>query len=141
MRQNFLSYIIPLAVYLALQVFLFDNMTLYGTAFCFVYVAFILFLPFNINPMLLITLAFAGGLITDLFYDSMGVNACAMVLIAFIRKPWTALITPPGGYEDQPSPSIRALGLNWFIYYIFPLVFIHHFFMFEVESGHLQLSW
>ena len=95
MRQNSLIYFISFLVYLGLQVFLFDNMVLFDNAFCFVYIAFILFLPFNINPMLLIFIAFAGGLFTDLFYNTMGVNAAASVLLAFIRKPWISLITPP----------------------------------------------
>ena len=141
MRQNSIIYFISFLVYLALQVFLFDNMVLFGNAFCFVYIAFILFLPFNINPMLLIFIAFAGGLFTDLFYNTMGVNAAASVLLAFIRKPWISLITPPGGYEDIYAPAIRQLGLSWFIYYIFPLVFIHHLVLFQVESGHILLGW
>ena len=78
MRQNTLSYFLVFIVYLALQVFLFNNMVLFGTAFCFIYIAFILFLPFRINPVFLISLGFFGGLITDIFYNSMGVNAAAM---------------------------------------------------------------
>jgi hypothetical protein len=141
MRQNAAINIISFLVYLGLQVFLFDNMVLFGNAFCFVYIAFVLFLPFKINPMLMIFIAFAGGLATDLFYNTMGVNAAASVFVAFIRGPWISLITPPGGYEDIYAPLIKQLGLSWFIYYIFPLVFIHSLVLFQVESGHILLSW
>ncbi len=137
MRQNTVTYIISFLIFLGAQIFLFDNMVLFGNAFCFVYIAFILFLPFNINSMLLISVAFASGLFTDMFYNTMGVNAAATVLIAFLRKPWISLITPPGGYEDINAPVIRLLGLNWFVYYIFPLVFLHHLLLFQIESGHL----
>jgi hypothetical protein len=128
-------------LYLGAQVFLFNNMVLFGTAFCFIYIAFILFLPFNVNPMIVIVFGFFGGLITDLFYNSMGINAAATVLIAFIRRPWISLITPPGGYEEITTPTAGALGLSWFIYYLFPLTLIHHLVLFQVEAGQLFISW
>lgn len=141
MRQNTVTYIISFLLFLGLQVFLFDNMVLFGKAFCFVYIAFVLFLPFNINPMLLITVAFAGGLLTDLFYNTMGVNAAASVLVAFLRRPWISMITPPGGYEDINAPIIRQLGFGWFVNYLFPLVLIHHLVLFQIEAGHILLNW
>ncbi len=141
MRQNTITYFISFLVFLGAQIFLFDNMVLFGNTFCFVYIAFILFLPFNINSMLLITLAFASGLFTDIFYNTMGVNAAATVLIAFLRKPWISLITPPGGYEDINAPAVRLLGLSWFVYYVFPLVFIHHLLLFQIEAGHFLIGW
>ena len=141
MRQNTLSYFLVFIVYLALQVFLFNNMVLFGTAFCFIYIAFILFLPFRINPVFLISLGFFGGLITDIFYNSMGVNAAAMTFLAFIRRPWILLLTPPGGYDDIPAPTAKALGLSWFVFYAIPLTFIHHLVLFTVEAGHFPVSW
>ena len=141
MRQSSVPYLISFLLFLAAQIFLFDNMTLFGNAFCFVYVAFILFLPFNISSVVLIALAFAGGLAADLFYNTMGVNAAATVLLAFLRKPWLSLITPPGGYEDISAPMIGPLGFSWFVNYIFPLVFIHHLVLFQIESGHFLIGW
>jgi hypothetical protein len=141
MRQNGFVYVILFLLYLGLQVFLFNNMVLFDTAFCFIYIAFILFLPFNINPMILIGLGFLTGLGADLFYDSLGVNAAATVLVAFLRKPWISINTPTGGYEEINSPMARSLGFGWFIYYIFPLTFFHHLVLFQIEAGRFLLTW
>jgi hypothetical protein len=116
-------------------------MVMFGTAFCFVYIAFILFLPFQVNRLAMIFMAFLGGLITDMFYDSMGMNAAASVFIAFIRKPWISLITPAGGYEEIDSPTSRSLGMSWMVMYVFPLTLFHHLVLFQIESGQVFLSW
>jgi hypothetical protein len=141
MRPNSIAILIVFLLSLAAQVFLFNNMVLFGTAFCFVYIAFILFIPFKINQILLMAIAFAGGLVTDLFYDSMGMNAAAMVFVAFIRRYWVSFITPRGGYEEILSPTDRSLGLLWFIYYIFPLALMHHLVLFQVEAGEIWPTW
>ena len=141
MRQNLFIYVLLFLLYLGLQVFLFNNMVLFDTAFCFVYIAFILFLPFNINPMVLISLGFLTGILSDLFYNSMGVNAAATVLISFIRKPWISMITPWGGYEEITSPMAGSLGFTWFIYYIFPLILFHHLVLFQIEAGRFLITW
>jgi hypothetical protein len=133
--------VIVFLVYLSLQVFLFDNMVLFRTAFCFVYVGFILLLPLQISTTLLITVSFLAGLIVDMFYSTPGINASASVLIAFLRPYWLGLITPRGGYEEIDIPRLKTLGFSWFITYSIPLIFIHHLSLFIVEAGDLFNFW
>jgi hypothetical protein len=128
-------------VYLVLQVFFFDNMVLFRTAFCFVYIGFVLLLPLQVSPIVLISTAFLSGLVVDLFYSTPGLNAATSVLVGFIRPYWLGLITPRGGYEDVDIPRLKTMGFSWFITYSVPLIFLHHLTLFIVESGNLFNFW
>jgi hypothetical protein len=116
-------------------------MVLFRTAFCFIYIGFILLLPLQMSPISLIAVAFLSGLVVDMFYNTPGINASASVLIGFIRPYWLSLITPRGGYEDVDIPRLKTLGFSWFITYTAPLIFIHHLTLFIVEAGDLINFW
>jgi hypothetical protein len=133
--------VIVFLVYLSLQVFLFDNMVLFRSAFCFVYLGFILLLPLQISHTLLIAVSFLAGLVVDMFYSTPGINASATVLTGFLRPYWLGLITPRGGYEEIDIPRLKSLGFSWFITFAAPLIFIHHLSLFIVEAGDLFNFW
>ena len=106
-----ISVIASFFLYVLFQVLLLKNFILFDTAFCFLYVAFILLLPLEIGPLTLMTLAFVVGFIIDLFYDSIGINAAACVFIAFLRPYWMKIITPRGGYEEIVIPNLKTMDL------------------------------
>lgn len=133
--------VVVFLVYLSLQIFLFDNMVLFRTAFCFVYLGFILLLPLQISHTLLIAVSFLAGLVVDMFYSTPGINASASVLVGFLRPYWLGMITPRGGYEEIDIPRLKTLGFTWFITYAAPLIFIHHLSLFIVEAGDLFNFW
>lgn len=128
---QFLSFFI----YLILQVMLMKNLVLFNTAFCFLYVAFILLLPIETNTLLLMVLGFILGFLIDVFYDSLGIHASTLVLVAFIRNYWLGRITPQGGYDAGEGPTLAANGFQWFAIYSLPILFIHHFALFFIEAG------
>ena len=130
-----ISVIASFFLYVLFQVLLLKNFILFDTAFCFLYVAFILLLPLEIGPLTLMTLAFVVGFIIDLFYDSIGINAAACVFIAFLRPYWMKIITPRGGYEEIVIPNLKTMDLAWFLTYTIPLLFIHHAVVFYLEAG------
>ena len=134
-KRSILYYAFVFLMYLLLQVLLFDNMVLYGKVFCFIYIGFILLLPIEISPVFLIAIGFITGFAVDLFSNSLGLNTSVSVFIAFIRPYWLSLITPRGGYEDVLIPTIRSLGLGWFLTYALPLIFLHHLSLFTIEAG------
>ncbi len=131
--------IISFVLYLLLQVTVMRNMVLFNVAFCYVYVAFLLLLPFETRPVLLILIGFICGLLIDIFYDTLGIHAAACVLIAFLRPYWAKAVPPRGGYEMGMKPTIKVMGLIWFLTFTLPLIFIHHLVLFFVEAGGLHL--
>ena len=128
-------------IYVIVQTLLFKNLVLFNTGFCFFYIAFILLLPIETNPLILMGLGFTIGFIVDIFYNSLGLHALTMVFIAYLRNFWLGAITPQGGYDAGAQPNINSHGLQWFLVYTMPLVFIHHLTLFMVESAGFALFW
>jgi hypothetical protein len=114
---------------------LFKRIVLFNTAFCFIYIAFILLLPIETNPLVLMVAGFGIGLLIDAFYDRQGMHAAATVAIAYFRNYWLGIITPQSGYELGAHPAIRSNGLIWFLTYAFPLIVTHHLILFFVDAG------
>jgi hypothetical protein len=127
--------------YLLAQVLLFRQLILYNTAFCFVYIAYILLLPIETNPLILMAGAFFLGIGVDIFYDSLGLHALSLVLVAYMRNYWLATITPQGGYDAGLGPTLGVNGLQWFVVYTLPLVFVHHALLFFTEAGGFGIFW
>ena len=129
-----ISNILQFILFVALQILLMDNLVLYSTGFCYVYVAFLLFLPLGINRLLLLFLGFLIGFTVDVFYDTMGIHAAASVLLAFLRPHVLNLLTPRDGYDINDSVNIHVMGKGWFLTYTFILLLVHHTAVFFLEK-------
>jgi hypothetical protein len=128
-------------MYLLLQVALLKKLVLFDVAFCFLYVAFVLMLPIEINVVWLMLVGFLLGFFVDIFYDSLGLHTFALVLVAYLRNYWLATITPQGGYDSGQGPTLAVNGMQWFLVYTVPLVFVHHAVLFFIEAGGFGLFW
>jgi hypothetical protein len=139
-RLNIIQ-IISFFIYVIYQVLILKNIVLFNTAFCFLYVAYLFFLPVEANPLFLMMAGFLMGFAIDIFYDSLGLHAFSSVLVMYVRNYWLSLITPQGGYDSSATPSIAINGMQWFLMYTIPLVFLHHAVLFFVEAGGFGMFW
>lgn len=121
-----------------LQVFLLKNITLYNLASPYIYIQFILLLPFEVPNLLLFMLSFALGLTIDAFYDTPGLHAAASVLLAFVRIMFINLTVQKEGFDNEPEPTLSVMGFRWFFTYALILTLIHHFFLFNLEVFRLS---
>ena len=133
--------VISFFLFLVFQVMLFKKLVLFNTAFCFLYIAYILLLPIETNPLMLMLAGFGLGLLVDVFYDHQGMHAAATLAVAYIRNIWLNAVTPQGGYDSGATPTIGANGLNWFLGYAAPLVGMHHLILFFIDAGGFGLFW
>lgn len=132
--MNNLSLIRPVILFFAywlVQVIIAKNLELFEVAFCFVYVGYLLQLPLQTDKSLLLLVAFVLGVFTDMGYDTLGIHAFCMVLIAYLRPFLITLIAPA---EEIYELSIRSLGFNWYFQYTIILVFIHHLGLFLLQQ-------
>src|SRR6218665_3734985 len=104
MSRSIIYYVISFFLYLLAQVMLLKKLVFFNTAVCFLYVAFILLLPVATNNMALMLLAFLLGFSIDIFYNSLGMHALALVVVAYVRNVWLSSITPQGGYDAAAIP-------------------------------------
>lgn len=127
--KNTLRYILLVFI----QVFLLKNMTFYGLNTPYLYILFILLLPFETPNWLLFTLSFLIGLNVDVFSDTVGLHASACTITAFVRVLITSVTVQKDNYDSDPEPSLGIMGFRWFFFYALILTLTHHFFLLNFE--------
>jgi rod shape-determining protein MreD len=137
--RNIVPQIITFIFYLLLQIFFVRQLVFFNYAFCFVYVATIILLPFDTSRVRLIFWGFVAGMLVDVFYNTIGANAAAMTLIAYLRPFVLALLVPQRGYDERQILSFKSMGATWFISYVAILIIIHHFVLFSLEASNFGL--
>jgi rod shape-determining protein MreD len=119
---------------ICMQVFLLKNIGYYNLATPGLYILFILLLPFKISNGLLFLLAFLTGLTVDVFYDTLGLNAAACTVLAYVRIVFIGVTVQREGFDNEPDPSLGIMGFRWFIFYAVILTFFHHLVLFSFET-------
>jgi rod shape-determining protein MreD len=120
-------------VLILVQVLVLNNIQFSGYINPFLYVLFILLLPFQTPVYLLLFLGFILGLSIDIFSNTPGIHSSATVFLAYIRPYVLELLSGRDSQEKGFSPRIKVLGLAWFLKYTVILVLCHHIFLFYVE--------
>ena len=128
-----------------IQVLVLNNVQISGYINPYLYVLFILLLPFEIPGWLLLFLSFVMGLSIDIFPqgvagsgNTLGIHTAATVLMAFIRPFVLSWINPRDEYESGTIPGARDYGINWYFLYSLILISIHHFTLFYLEDFSLR---
>lgn len=116
-----------------LQVFLLKNIALYDLANPYLYILFILLLPFETPNVVLFVLSFLLGLTIDMFYDTPGLHAAACTLLALVRVLFISITVQKDGFDNEPEPTLSIMGFRWFFTYALILTLFHHFFLFNLE--------
>lgn len=138
MIRDVLNYLFVFILLVLTQVVILNNIELGGYINPYIYVLFILALPFETNENLTLLLAFLMGLFIDIFSSTMGFHTSATVFMAFSRKYVLKLIRPRDGYEFGITPNLQNMGLSWYLAYSVILVVLHHLFLFYIESFHFS---
>ena len=133
MNNIILKNIIRFIVLVLIQVFVLNNIRLNGYVNPYLYVLFILLLPFETPGWLLLTSAFLLGLTIDLFAHTPGMHVAAAVFMAFCRPGIIRLISGSKGIEQGLKPGIKDMGFRWFFFYSLILIFLHHLVFFYLE--------
>lgn len=120
-------------VLVLLQVLFLKNIGYYNLATPYPYILFILLLPFEIPNLLLFLVSFILGLTVDVFYDTLGLNAAACTLTAFVRILFISVTVQKEGFDNEPEPRLGLMGFRWFIFYATILTFFHHLVLFSLE--------
>ncbi len=133
MLNEIIRNIIRFVILVGVQVLLIKNIELGRFINPFIYVLFIIVLPFETPKWLLLLSGFIIGITIDMFYDTAGMHAAACVFIAYIRPGVLKLFSPRDGYEFGTQPTIQYLGVPWFLSYSAILIVLHHIVLFYTE--------
>ncbi len=145
MKNNIIRYFLYFIVLVLVQVLILNNVQISGYINPYVYVLFILLLPFETPGWLLLMLSFLLGLTIDIFPQgiagwgsTLGIHTAATVLVAFLRPSVLAWINPRDEYEPGTLPGSSDYGIGWFFLYALILIGIHHFVLFYLEDFSLH---
>ena len=131
--------IIRFVVLVLFQVLVINHIRLGGYVHPYIYLVFIMLLPFSTPKWQLLVLGFALGLTVDLFTGTPGLHAGATTLMAFCRPSIIKLVSGNIKFENITEPNLGQLGGLWFFRYVLCMVFIHHFALFFLESFSIRL--
>ncbi len=85
--------------------------------------------------MVQVLFGFLVGLSIDTFYNTPGMHASVSTLVMSVRPYWMKVLTPSGGYDIGAKININTQGINWFMSYSLPLIFLHHLLLFLIEAA------
>ncbi len=125
MNNTYVKNIVRFLILVLFQVLVLDTVQFGGYVIPYIYLLFILLLPFDTNKSLLLLLAFLTGLSIDFFENSLGLHAAAVVLMAFARPGVIKFYFPTLEHVKGEEPGLAKLGLTGFLKYTFTLVFLY----------------
>ena len=120
-------------ILLFMQIFLLRNMSFYDLATPFVYVLFLLILPFRVPNFFLYLIAFGTGLTLDAFYDTIGVHTAACIALIFVRILFISVSVNRDNF-DETEPTLGNMGFKWFSLYAILCILAHHLVLFLLEA-------
>ena len=146
MINQIAKYLVYFMALVMIQVLVLNNVQFSGYINPYIYILFILVLPFETPGWLLLLLAFMLGVSIDIFPqgiagwgNTLGTHTMATVLAAFLRPTVLGWLNPRDEYEKGTSPGSGDYGIRWFILYAVLLTGIHHFVLFFIEDFSLRL--
>lgn len=125
--------IIRFIILVLIQVFVLNNIRINGYINPYLYILFILLLPFETPGWLLLISSFLLGFSIDIFVHTPGLHTAASVFIAFSRPGVIRLISGNKAIEQGMAPGVRDMGFSWFFVYSLILIFLHHLLLFYLE--------
>ncbi len=126
--------IIRFIALLLVQILILNNLDIFGHANAYLYILFILLLPFDIPGFLLLILSFLMGLSVDFFSNTLGMHAAAATLLAFLRPSFLRLAYQKEDIPLKSEPGLKEMGFKSFYMYALSLTLIHHLFLFVVDT-------
>lgn len=134
MIKDFGKYAVIFVGLVLLQVLILNNIQFSGFVNPYVYILFIMLLPFTIPGYAVLGLSFLLGLSIDIFSNTPGVHSSATVLLGFLRPGIANLISSREIIEKGNTPNMKQLGFAGFLKYTIIAVLVHHLFLFYVEA-------
>lgn len=133
MERSIFQNILILLCLILVQVLICNHIMLFNVAMAFVFIYVIVSLPMDLNTGWLLTWAFIGGFIVDIFSDTLGVNSLACTLLAIIKKPAFYAYIPRDDRTRSVAPSLSSLGFAVYGKYLFTLAAAYCLMVFTIE--------
>lgn len=130
-----LKHIARFALFIMIQVYVLNQVPhLHRFIVPYLYYLPLLWLPFSISRLGLMTVGFLVGLILDFFLMTPGLHAAACVLLTYVRPFIINILAPKDTAEfTYREPSPRAMQWTPYLVYVLILTLLHHTYMVFLE--------
>ena len=137
--KNIVRFILLILV----QVYVLDKIHLHKMVTPYIYLLFIIWMPFKLQRGWQMIIAFALGFTLDSFRHNPGFHASACVLIAYLRPIFINILIPQEGADtNYEEPSMKSMGgFLPYMVYAGVLVFLHHGWLFMLEAWQIGNFW
>lgn len=125
--------VVSLLFILFLQIFVCNNINLFGFVNPYIYVSFVFLFPLSKNRFLALSSAFIYGIILDFFSDTGAVHAFALVFVTYIRIFFLKLYFRKSDL-DFLLFRLSKESFGKVFNYVITLTFIHHLIMFLLAN-------
>ena len=132
-----LTYLLLFAVLWLVQAFLLNNLTLSIYFHPLIGIVFVLLLPLDTRPIVLLGCGLVCGLAADYAMGTAGLNVAAPLPLAFLRRNLVALVSNREDNREEGIPSPEHMGRRVYWIYLVLLTGLHHLLFFLLEA----LSW
>lgn len=130
--MQILRFLLWLLVSVALQVLLFNHLSLYG-GIVMIYVVALLKLPVEVNRVFQIIIGFLVGFLIDIFSNTPGMHALAATTVMFFREPILHLFNNDPEFKNGTICFTRV-GISTFIRYAINVIALHAILLYLIES-------
>ena len=129
-----LNYLTMFILLVFFQIVIVNNIDLSTYVNPYIYVVFIIGLPYNTKPWIVLVLSLLLGMTMDSFSSLPGPHIAATVLMGYVRRFYLIFSTNKDDLSTKIEPSISTKGPIGFLVYALIMVFIHHFVLFYLEA-------
>ena len=133
MSIDFFRRLAAFVALLLVQGMVFNHIHLFGVATPMVAVIFVLHFRRNYPCWAVLLWSFFLGLGIDVFANTPGVASASMTLLGLMQPSLFALFVPRDSAEDL-EPSIRNIGMNSYLCYMFAMVVTYCLVFFSLEA-------
>lgn len=134
-------YILLFAVTSLLQIFFFNNLSLWSCFAPMVYPAFVLMLPLNASSIVVLLSGLVMGVVMDWGMGTAGLNTIAMLATAYLRRPVLNLTLGAEVVRDGGIPSMSRMGQHQFVQYLIIMMVLHCVAFFGFEAFTTSYFW
>jgi hypothetical protein len=121
-------------LFVFLQLFIFNQLEFGFGIHLLMCPLYIMLLPFEINIVILLVIAFGMGAFVDIFSNTYGLHASSLLFMAYFRPYIFKVFAPRENYDFLKSPSFLDMGHLWFFSTFSVLLLIHNCWFFILEA-------
>lgn len=133
MSNQILKQIFIYLLLIVIQIFICNHFMLFGVAIIFVFIYSLLTLKIDTSVSLVMTWAFFGGLVVDIFSDTLGINTMSALILAVARKPIFYVYVPKDDRSKCIVPTSKNLGFVNYAKYVLTNTGIFCLIIFSLE--------